>query len=283
MRKQRRLIQWCATILVAAFPAQGFAASLSFQNLTAGNYDDIVKEFSGNFIFTSVAPASSLGGLGGFELGLVGGKTDAPAANTLVKNADPSSSFKGDLYHAGALGRIGLPYALTAELLIFPSMEKSGVKFQQYGGALMWTATDEVLANLPVNIAAKFHYTAAKVSYSQRANVTSNGVTAAGTVGITFEDKIYGLQALVSKKLLMFEPYLGFGYAKAKGTLSVAASGTTNLFAGGFVVGNSASTSPSSVQILGGVDVLLAFFSLGAEYQKAFGTDSLTGRLSFRF
>src|SRR5690606_11967796 len=100
---------------------------------------------------------------------------------------------------------------------------------------------------------------------------------------ITFDDEIYGFQTLISKKFFVFEPYAGLGWASSKATVAVNANVPATIFSPAFSQGSSATADPSSFQLLAGLDVRLAFFSLGREYQKSFGTSSLTGRLSFRF
>jgi hypothetical protein len=119
------------------------------------------------------------------------------------------------------------------------------------------------------------------MDYTQRVtNGTPGGIPVDAT--IEFDNSMYGAQFLVSRKFLVFEPYVGLGYVKAKGDLSVNAATAPNayIFASGE---KSASSKPSSAQLLAGLDVRLLFLALGAEYQKSFGTSSLTGRLSFRF
>jgi hypothetical protein len=282
MFKNFSQLGWIAAIALAISPIQASAATFTLSSLTAGDYDKIVKEFSSDFAYSTVTPASSLGGLGGFEFGVIGGKTKSPELLNLVKTADPNTSFKGDLYHGGVIGRVGLPFSLTAEALVFPKKKFKEVSFQEIGGALMWTPTDDLLKDLPVNISAKFHVLKTKVAYTQAVTITAP-VAGAGTANVAFDDTLYGLQALVSKKFLMFEPYVGLGYIKAKGTLAVDASGTTTFFAASFASNNRAESKPSSTQLMAGLDVRLLMLSLGAEYQKAFGTSSISGRLSFRF
>ncbi|MGZ3692919.1 MAG: DUF6588 family protein [Bdellovibrionota bacterium] len=282
MSKKFIRLQWIAALALAVSPVAASAATFTLQNLTAGDYDKIVKEFSSDFSYSTVTPASSLGGLGGFELGVIGGKTKSPELYNLVKTADASTSFKGDLYHGGVVGRVGLPFSLTAEVLVFPKKKFKEVSFQEAGGAVMWTPTDDLLSWLPVNISTKFHVLKTKVAYSQNVTVTAP-VAGTGVANIAFDDTLWGLQALVSKKFFFLEPYAGLGFIRAKGDLKVDASGTTTFFSGNFASNNEAVSKPSSVQFLAGLDARFLLLSVGAEYQKAFGTHSITGRLSFRF
>lgn len=276
-----RSLRWIAVLAAALIPAQGFTADISLKDVTLADYDKIVKEFSANFAYSTVTPASSLGGLWGFEFGVVGGFTKSPELQNLVRRSN--ASYKEDkLPHGGALARLGLPMGITVEALVFPKMKISDLNIGQYGGAVMWTVTDELLPNPFVNVALKGFYTKTSMDYSQTINNTSTLLQDVNAT-ISFDDSLYGVQALASHKILVFEPYVGIGYVKSKGDLSVAAATAPNatIFTGS--IGNKATSKPSSAQLMGGLDIRLAFFSLGAEYQRSFGTSSATGRLSFRF
>lgn len=277
-----RSLRWIAVLAATLIPAHGYSADLSLDNLTLGDYDKIVKEFSANFAYSSVTPASSLGGLWGFELGVVGGLTKSPELLTLVKRSSASYDQES-LPHGGALLRIGAPLGLTGEALVFPKMKISDLNIGQYGGALMWTMTDVFLTDFPVTMAVKGFYTKTSMDYAQRINNSSTGNQPVDAT-IEFDDSLYGAQFLVSRKFLVFEPYVGLGYVKSKGDLSVSAALAPNatIFPGQGI-GNTATSKPSSTQLMAGLDVRLAFLALGGEFQKSFGTSSLTGRLSFRF
>lgn len=282
MRKFGNWLRWTAASLVF-LPSAGFAATFSLSDITAGDYESIVKEFSSNFTFSTVTPASSLGGLGHFELGVVGGTTKSPALEALVKRADSTAKFQGKLYHGGPLVRIGLPASLTAEAIVFPTYTKSDVKFSEYAGSLMWTPTEGVLDFLPFSLAAKGFYSNTNVSYKQNVTSTVSGVSTVVNATIAFKDTIWGGTMIASKKILMFEPYAGLGYVHAKGTLSVDATGTVSIFNSSLTQSNEATTKPTSSQVLLGVDAQFAILALGLEYQRAFGQSSTNARLSFRF
>lgn len=264
-----------AALALLAAPVPGFA-DFTIPNLNLSDFNTLVNEFSANSQYTSVTPASSLGGLWGFELGVVGGITKAPDTLALVKRSDPNTSFKDMLPHAGALIRIGLPYGLTAEGQLLPKVKAQNLSLSKWAMAVQWTLTDNVLEDFPVNVALKGYYTKTMLNYSQ----TISGVPAA----IDFNNNLWGMQALVSYNIFVFEPYVGLGYTSAKGTLGVSAAVPVALIAYlPSAASQSASSSPKSAQILAGTDIRLAFFALGAEYQRAFGKNSYTARVSFRF
>ncbi len=276
-------LRWIAALIGTLLPLSSYAVSMSLDNLNLDDYNSLVKEFSANSQYSTVTPASSLGGLWGFEFGITGGLTKAPDTQALVLRNDASTSFKS-LYHAGAVARLGLPYGITAEALYLPKITISSVTLKRWGLAAQWTLTDSVLENLPFNLATKLFITKTTLNYSQTINNASTANVPV-TANLSFDDTLWGLQAIASYKILVFEPYLGLGWTSAKGELAVDASGTATIF-NQSVFGSaakSATSKPTSSQILAGLDIRLAFFSLGAEYERAFAKNSYTGRLSFRF
>lgn len=271
-------LRWIAALALLSAPA--YSADLDLNNINLADYESVVKEFSSNSQYTTVTPASSLGGLWGFELGITGGISDAKDTEALVKRNNASTSFKPNFYHAGALARLGLPYGVTLEGLYIPKTTISSVKMGRWGIGAQWTITDVVLEDLPVHLAIKTYYTKTTLNYGQTINnATTSNIAVPATVNM--DNSLYGFQLLVSHKIFVLEPYAGIGWTKAKGTLTVDASVATAGISQS--LGRSAESTPSSAQILAGVDLRLAFFSLGAEWERVFKKNSYTGRLSFRF
>ena len=277
-------LRWIAAAMGTLLPLGAAAETFNLNNLDLGDFNALLNEFNANAQYSTVTPASSLGGLGGFELGVVGGMTKAPDTLALVKKNAPTTTLKDELYHAGALARLGLPYGVTGELLYIPKITVSSAHLKRWGLGAQWTLTDSVLDELPLNIAVKGYYTKTTLDYSQNIqNSSTANIPVAATIAL--DSSLWGLMALASYKILVFEPYVGFGWSKAKGTLNVDAAGSatifnTTVFASGT---KSYDSSPTSMQYFAGLDIRLAFFSLGAEYLRGFGKNSYNGRVSFRF
>jgi len=78
----------------------------------------------------------------------------------------------------------------------------------------------------------------------------------------------------------VIEPYVGIGTVTAKNDLSYSG---TSIFNSSLTTSTSASKSPTSTQMLLGVNVNVLFFHLGAEYFSAFGTSGYSAKLAFGF
>jgi len=281
MRKMNFWLKGIAVAVLLTVPSVTKAATVSFNNITPAEYESIVKELSSNFYYTTVSGASSLGKTFGFEFGLAAGVSKIPDIYTLVKRNDANTSLKDDFFHGNILARLTTPfYGLTLEAAAIPTITASDAKFSQWGGAAMWTITDVFFTDLPVSLAAKGYYKKTAFNYSQTINNASTGNTNV-IADVNLDNKVYGLQATVSKKFLgLIEPYATIGYAKATGDLSISSTVTAATFLN---AGTSASASPSSIQMMAGADLQLAFLTLGAEYARTYSRNSYTGRLSFRF
>jgi hypothetical protein len=171
-----------------------------------------------------------------------------------------------------------VPYGITAELLWLPKIKAQNISLNRWGLGAQWTMTDNVLdgMGIPVAIALKGFYTKTSLKYSQ----TISTVPA----DIDLTNSLWGLMALTSYKVWIFDPYVGIGYTAAKGDLTVTANTPVQLLA--YLpssTSQSTGSSPTSAQFQVGTDITLAFFSLGLEYVNVFSKNNYNARLSFRF
>lgn len=246
------------------------AAAISFPSLSQDSFDKAIREFTANSYLHSVTPASSMGSIFGFEVGLIAGITKTPEIDALVQaNSGTSVSM---LPHAGLLGALTIPFGITAEVVLVPKTDMGDLKYQQFAGALKWTATDSVLSMLPLNLAVRGFLSQTQLSYTQTISSVDSTVT--------IDDQVMGLQLLASPKLIpIIEPYIGVGMLSGKGKMDV--SGTSTLF--NFTTAQSAESSPSSSQLFMGIEARLLLLTFGVEYSRAFETDSYTGKFSLKF
>jgi hypothetical protein len=253
------------------------AATPQFSNLSQDDFDDIVRELSANGMFHSVTPASSMASIIGLEVGVIGGITKTPDIDRLVKRAGGSDGLD-KFPHAGLLGVISTPFAFTGEVVLIPKLAAQGVDFSTAGAAVKWVPTDRALPLFPLNVAIRAFYTQTTVSYSQ--TVTDVNTSSTSYSDIDFTGKVMGAQILVSPKLIpILEPYVGLGALKADGRMNI--SGSNSFF--NFTTSQSAKSSPSTTQLLAGLDVRLILLGFGVEYSRAFETETFTGKFSFKF
>lgn len=250
------------------FPLSVFAQSTSFSAITDSEFEDISKEFAGNFMHHSVQGAAPLGDVFGFEVGLVGGQQPSPKIDALSKRA--GGSGVSNLYHAGLLGVVSVPFGITGELLVLPKLSANSAEASMTSLGLKWSM-NSTLVVLPFNLALRGFQTTSKFSFNQ--TITPPGATAT----VEDESTVTGFQLLASPSLPVVEPYVGIGTLSAKNKLG---SSLGSVFADG---SSSKEKNLSSTQLLLGVNANLLFFRLGAEYSSAFGANSISAKLAFGF
>lgn len=251
-------------------PTFAFADSLSFTNLTQTDFENISKEMAGNFTHHSVQGAAPLGHIFGFELGLIGGQEGSPKIDDIVKRS--GGSGLSNLYHAGLLGVVSVPFGITGEVVVMPKLSSNNADLQMTSLALKLSLNSSLLTVLPFNLALRGIASSAKFSFQQ-----DNGGT---NIKVENETKVSGLQILASPSLPVVEPYAGVGFLSGKNTLS-ATGGT--IFDPSFTASQSSENTVNSTQVILGVTANLLAFHVGAEYSSAFGANSITGKLAFGF
>ena len=220
----------------------------------------------------SVQGASSLGKIFGFEFGLIGGQEACPKTNDIIKRS--GGTEVSNLYHAGLLGAVSVPFGLTAEAILIPKTSANSADFQMSSLALKWTMNQELLSFIPFNLALRGVYTTSKFSFTQVISGTDATVENTNTVT--------GLQILASPALPLIEPYAGIGFLNATNKLAVTGTSGT-IFNSSFTTAQSSENSPKSTQFLLGVNANLLFVRLGLEYSNAFDATAYTAKLAFGF
>jgi hypothetical protein len=245
------------------------ANEIQFPTITQNEFANMSEEFLGNFTHTSVSGASSLGAIFGFEVGILAGVTQAGDLEEIIQRAD-STFDQGYLPHAGLLGRVTIPFGVTFEATVFPTIKTSGAEFSQMSGGVQWD-----FFSLPlVNVAAKVHFSKGDFKLDQDIGTDPNG-------NLSYDHTIFGAQVLASLNALIIEPYAGIGFARGKSELDFSATAGNNLFA--FTDARSASYSKTSPHLLVGANLNLLLVNLGLEYANVFGTSRVTGKFTLGF
>ena len=267
MRQHTKFIISSLVFLFAVNNAQ--AATTQFTNLSDADFENLSKEMGASVMHHSVLGAAPLGSVFGFELGILAGRSSSPDIDKIVKNS--GGSGLSDLYHAGVIGAVSIPFGITGEVLYTPKLSSNDAEYSATSAALKISSKD-IIPIIPFNLALRAFSSSATLSFSQ----TISSVTT------TVEDKINatGIQLLASPNLPVIEPYVGIGTVTAKNDLSYSG---TSIFNSSLTSSTSASKSPTSTQFLLGVNANILFFHLGAEYFSAFGTSGYTAKLAFGF
>jgi hypothetical protein len=243
------------------------ATSLSLTNLSDSDMKKIVGDLTTNFMHTSVSGASGLGHIFGFEIGIVGGQTSTPHLNDVVHETDPTVSAD-TVYDAALLGVLTVPFGISAEIGLLPSVGKDDFKASATSVAAKWTLTESVL-DLPFSLAAKASYTTANIKAKQDVGGVS--------IDYKYDNTDTVIMGIVSKNFVIVEPYFGLGVVSGRGELS--GSGTS-IYANGSTSG---SANRSSTTWMVGAELKLLVVKLGLEYANAFDTNRIAGKLSFFF
>ncbi|MGE4131183.1 MAG: DUF6588 family protein [Bdellovibrionales bacterium] len=258
-------------IAMATLSLEALGQDFTLQNLSESDYKNFVKDASANFNHTSVSPASSLGSIFGFEVGLVGGITKTKNIDKLVKAQDSSASAE-QLPHGEIIGLLTVPFGITGELGFVPKVGSDDFKFQSYTIGVKWTPTDFLL-ELPLSLAIRGHYTKSKAEMKQ---TISNVPTS-----FDYEQTGTSIGLVASKNFVIVEPYIGINLVNGKGDMTV--TGSTTVFNSSFTSSQSASASVSGTSIQVGAELKLLIFKLGLEYANVLSADQYSAKLALYF
>ncbi len=250
-----------------------FAKGPSLDNITSDDLDKISKEFSANFVHRPVSPASPLGDVFGFEVGIIGGVTDAPDIEAISLRENPTDADPfGKIAHAGAFASVSVPFGITGELILLPETELGDVSISHTSIGLKWTFGN--LLGIPlVDLAVRGHLSKSELSY----NDTIDSVA----TSVTLDNTTYGVSLLASGNLLLIEPFGGLGIVTRETELS--ASGSAQIFDTTFTTAQTQSVDDTSFQVFAGVQANLLFMKIAAQYENVFGTSVTSAKLSFGF
>lgn len=265
----KKLFRVLLTLLTIFVSAKAQGAAFSFPELDTTMTDPIFRTLAGGFIFRSAEPASDLGKKFGLYLGASVSGVDTSAVSTIF------SGFSSPLLPSGDLQiGVGFPAGFVLEVGFLPSFNFSGTSIGNYGVGVKWNATRNFLSKLPFSLSGRIGYSSSSISFAQQINSVD--------VTVSYGSTVLTAQALVSKKLFIFEPYFGLGLANHSSSL--ASSGSASLFGSTFPVGTqNYSASGLFPWIQAGLLLDFVLLGIGAEYDSVFGLSSYTGKVSLRF
>lgn len=251
----------------------------SLDQLTASETGDISKEFSSNFLHTTVSPGSPLGKIFGLEIGFIGGQTTTDTINKVSKRVSSSSSFP-NLYTAGLIGAVSLPLGLTSEINAIPKITTTGVSFYNYSTGIKWTLTS-LITDATFDMAIRGFYGNNELSYQ---TIIKNSSTLNQNVNtkVSWANSQTGYDIIFSKRFLyLFEPYVSLGQVKTNSDIKLTAASTVSIFTDTSKSSSNAKNSGTSVT--GGINLNLFLVKLGVEYQQIMGVKRFNAKMSFYF
>lgn len=262
-------MKWLLGMIVVFSAAAAHAAQIQFSNITDGDLNSVTKEFTSNFMHTSVSGANTLGSIFGFDVGIIAGMTSTPNLNRLVQTASPGSASVNNIANAVLYGALTIPAGFTFETNFVPTVGTSDLKYSVFSLAAKWTMTETVLSELPFSLALKFHNSLVKVN--------GNTTVSSTPTTLTFTDMIWGLTAFASKDLVFMEPYVALGYISGMGKLS---TGYSSVFASGV---NEASSTATGTTFMLGTEFKMTIVKMGIEYAHTLGANRYSAKLSLAF
>lgn len=264
-------------LILITFSFNSYASAPSLDNLSEADAKAIGKEFSANFVHTTVSPASSLGSIIGFEVGLVAGLTTTPKIEEISNSVDSSSDISA-IPHAGLIGAVSVPGGFTLEVNMIPERELSDVSFEHFSGALKWTITNAI--PLPFDLALRVHGSSSTLSYSDTINNASTSNQDVDT-NLSFGTSSFGANLSASVNALVFEPYAGLGYVSTETEIKTSAATTVDIFT--FSNAEAYTAENSGLHIFAGANINLFLLKIGFEYGKVMDLTRMSFKLSAYF
>lgn len=245
------------------------AGVFTLPQLTTSQTDPIFKVLSADLIFRPIEGAHPLAGsiTGiGFEAGITATATSTNTISSIIgqTKAVPSANLDFGL---------ALPFGIGIEIGFLPSVSLSGSKFGNVGGDLRLDV-GKLVNGLPFDITLRGMLTSSTLSTDQILN--------GANINVQYKSTQTGAHLTVGKTLGFIEAYAGLGIANSSSTLSY--SGTSSLFGSSFASGTTSVTGIStSPWLTAGVQIRLLVISIGAQYDRIYGVDTISAKLGLRF
>lgn len=232
------------------------------------DFNDISKDLTGAFSFTTNSSASSLGSLWGVEVGLVAGVTPADNIKRIAeeKSGDAQDELKY-LPSGGLIGGVALPFGIGFEANFIPKLEFGDASFSNTQLAARWEITDVVPivgTFSPLKLAIRLSHGSARFDYI-------SGEESADISLDTTE-----IAAMASVKLLLIEPYLNLSHVKSTADLNAESKNPA------FPVSRSFDSSFKGTKLTAGLLFKLAIIRFGFEYSTLNDIERYTAKFSFK-
>ncbi len=263
--------------LLAILTVPAFAVDIKFDSLTKQDIEDVTTEFAANFSHTAVA-APETDGVWGVEVGLIGGASGSPKLKGVINDAGADGKKFDTLYHAGVMARAHFPFDIFAEVTMLPEREMSDVTLSSRTASLGWNAG--AFFGLPLDLAVGANIGNYDIEFEQEINNASTGnVPVDSKIAMEGSSRVFWVGA--SKTFLFATPYVKIGLAHQDSEIDVKGQGS--IFDTSVTGGQNAEGKKDGGYMVGGVNLQLAFFKIGAEYSQTMGVRRASGKISLDF
>lgn len=251
-----------------------FAAGPDIDNLSRSDLKKIGNEFGANFSHNVVA-APETNGLWGVEVGLAAGRTSSPDLKDTINSAGGKGSDFNNLYTAGLMARVHIPFDIFFEASALPSQKISEVDVSNKTLGLGWNVG--AFMGLPLDVAIGANTSDAEIQFKQVINNANTGNTDVNsTIKMSSQAKTYWVG--VSKTFLFITPYLKLGSAKTETDVKSSASSIFN-----YSSQQSDSVSSSGSYLALGANLQFFLFRFGVEASQIVGVKRIAGKFSLSF
>lgn len=243
------------------------AAVFTLPVLDQSQIDPVLSTLASTTVFRSMEPCSHPDVFGFW----INARVNATFSKSLASIVSSNMSY---VPFGNIQAGINAPLGLGIEFGILPSQNISGTSFGSWGGAIKWSYLRAIFKRAPFDSAIRGSYTSSFVNFSQ----TISGIP----LTVNYNSSIIGATLDISKQLLFFEPYVGYGFLLQNSSLG--ATGTVSLFNSTFPVNTNTVTSKTMTGWFhAGFELKLFIVTLGAQYDNAFGSDNYAVKFGFKF
>ena len=259
-------------LLFGIFSFSAYAANPpTLSNLNQADASAIMKNFGNAVVFRAVEPPSANGKIWGIGVGIAGDVTSATDTNNVLSKSGTSPNISA-LPGADLVLTLQAPLGLSAEAGFLPRMTFSGLSEKRTAFNVKWTFTDLFLrGQTPFDAAVRVGFGRNEFSYGQ----TTNGVQDT----VKFDSKAFRAELAFSRKILVFEPFIGLGLLRTSNPLS----NTANASLYSFTNSQSYEYSKSSFVFNIGAEVRLLILTVGAQVEWAFGETAAAAKVGLKF
>lgn len=246
------------------------AAAPTLENLSSEAVDNVLKTFGGLTNFRALEPAGAWADFFGVSVGVVAQASPTKRVKAVIPNSGDIPSYLPD---GNAVLALQAPWGLGLELGFFPTTKIKDFRLRQYAGNVKWTVNKVFLQALPVDIALRAGLADSYVNYKYTYLALQDD--------IEYRGRTWNFSLSVGKRLWIFEPYVGAGYAT--NTAKLSNEGRVTLLGNEFSLRSNVERRYNSFVGTAGVQIHLFFMNLTAQADYQFGMWNYAAKIAAKF